>query len=273
MDSDELADAQRDLDRVAGDDSNQIQEELTAHEASMRQYDRGLQQTGQIAAISVRQHGTLAGRIHAWFAQNDRLQSIQQAQQQALQDAAALTTQHNQFEAQINAASTSTDTSQNHTARLAAIKDRSAQQQILSITDDRVQAEQQLAAVYGKWAGQVQLQHKIVSRLILQSFSLIVLIVICMLLCDTLVRQLMTGPSLDRRQTQTLRSILQMGIQVVGVLLVLLVIFGTPKETPTILGLATAALTIALQDHSLYPRIPWLVRPCRQEWHARRRLG
>jgi small-conductance mechanosensitive channel len=30
--------------------------------------------------------------------------------------------------------------------------------------------------------------------------------------------------------------------------IILLVIFGTPRETPTILGLATAALTIALQD-------------------------
>ena len=31
-------------------------------------------------------------------------------------------------------------------------------------------------------------------------------------------------------------------------MIILLVIFGTPRETPTILGLATAALTIALQD-------------------------
>ena len=34
-------------------------------------------------------------------------------------------------------------------------------------------------------------------------------------------------------------------------MLILLVIFGTPQETPTILGLATAALTIALQDYIL----------------------
>jgi small-conductance mechanosensitive channel len=34
-----------------------------------------------------------------------------------------------------------------------------------------------------------------------------------------------------------------------GVGLILLVIFGAPKETPTILGLTTAALTFALQDY------------------------
>jgi small-conductance mechanosensitive channel len=72
-----------------------------------------------------------------------------------------------------------------------------------------------------------------------------------MVLCDALVRRLMSHPALDHRQTQTLRSILELGIQLVGVMLILLVIFGTPQETPTILGLATAALTIALQDFIL----------------------
>ena len=33
-----------------------------------------------------------------------------------------------------------------------------------------------------------------------------------------------------------------------GLVLILLVIFGTPNQMPTILGLATAGLTVALQD-------------------------
>ncbi len=41
-------------------------------------------------------------------------------------------------------------------SQLAAIKDRSAERQILSIYDDRIQTQQQLAAVYGKWAAQVK---------------------------------------------------------------------------------------------------------------------
>jgi small-conductance mechanosensitive channel len=92
------------------------------------------------------------------------------------------------------------------------------------------------------------LQHRIVLHLILQSLALIAFIGICMVLLDGLVRHFMANPALDRRRSQTLRSILELSIQVLGVLLILLVVFGTPKETPTILGLATAALTIALQD-------------------------
>jgi len=87
-----------------------------------------------------------------------------------------------------------------------------------------------------------------VLHLILQSLALIAFIGICMVVSDALVRRLMDRPALDRRRSQTLRSILELSIQVVGVVIILLVIFGTPRETPTILGLATAALTIALQD-------------------------
>src|ERR1035441_10844752 len=61
----------------------------------------------------------------------------------------------------------------------------------------------------------------------------------------------MDRPAIDHRQIGTLRNILGLAIQVLGVVLILLAIFGLPKETPTILGLATAALTIALQDYIL----------------------
>src|SRR5208337_1260271 len=39
LDTDELADAQQDLARAGGDDRGRIQQELSAHEAAMKQYD------------------------------------------------------------------------------------------------------------------------------------------------------------------------------------------------------------------------------------------
>ncbi len=252
LDSDQLADAQRDLQRASGDESAQIQEELAAHEASMRQYDSQSKNDGQVAVISARQHETLAARLKAWFSQRDRYQLLQQAQAQTQDDIRALTAEHNALEVQANAGSAASSANRaDRTARLASIKDLSTERQILSIFDDRIQTEQQLGTVYGKWSAQVLLQHRIVLHLILQSLQLIVFILICMLLGDALVRHLMAHPALDHRETQTLRSILELGIQVLGAVLILLVIFGSPQQTPTILGLATAALTIALQDFIL----------------------
>ncbi len=250
LDSDELADAQRDLAHAEGDKSVQIQAELAAHEATMRQYDSQAQSGGQTAVVSEKQHGTLASRIKAWFGQDSRYALVVQAEQQAQQTVTALSAAYNAFKAQVNssaAASTATD----RKARLVEIKGRRAQRQIQGILDDRIQTEQQLAGVYAKWAAQVQLQHRIVLHLMLQSVALILFIVLCMVIADGLVRRVMEHPALDRRQRHTLRSILELTIQIVGVVLILLVVFGTPKQTTTMLGLATAGLTIALQDFIL----------------------
>jgi small-conductance mechanosensitive channel len=251
LDSDELANAQEDLERASGDQRTQIQSELAAHEAAMKKYDSESHLPGEIAMVSVARNSTVAGRIKAWNKQRDRYALIVQALQQAQADIRDLTTEHTALEAKTNANAAADATASDRTTKLAGIKDRSAEHQLLSIYDDRIQTEQQLATVYGKWSVQVLLQHRILMHLILQSAVLIVIILICMVLGDALVRRLATHPALDRRQSQTLRTILVLAIQVLGAVFILLVIFGAPRETPTILGLATAALTIALQDFIL----------------------
>ncbi len=55
----------------------------------------------------------------------------------------------------------------------------------------------------------------------------------------------------DPRQKQTLKTVLNLGTQLVGLLLILLTIFGVPQQMPTILGLATAGLTVVFQDFIL----------------------
>jgi len=198
--------------------------------------------------VSARQRGTLASRIKAWFDQNDRAQLIQQALQQAQADNAALTVEHNKLEAAPNSVSA---TAANAGGLLAGINERREQRQLLSIFDDRIQTEQQLATVYGKWSAQVNLQHRIVLHLMMQSLALIALILICMILSDALVQHLLAHPSLDWKRMQTLRTVLEFGVQALGVLLILFVLFGPPRQLTTVLGLATAGLTIALQDFIL----------------------
>ena len=55
----------------------------------------------------------------------------------------------------------------------------------------------------------------------------------------------------DPRQKQTLKTVLNLGTQLVGLLLILLIIFGVPQQMPTILGLTTAGLTLVFQDFIL----------------------
>jgi small-conductance mechanosensitive channel len=255
LDQDELADAQQELARATGDQRSRIQQELAAHQAD--EAKSAAQQSGATTAVlNAAQYNTLAGRIRAWFKQNNRYQQIQQGRQQAQFDAASLTTQRNQLDTQTaaqtgaqSAASSGNNPQPDYTTRMAMIKARSAQRQLLAIYDDRIQTQQQLTSVYDKWSAQVLLQHRIVIHLILQSLIWIAALAICTILCDALVRHLMARPSLDRRRMHTLRTILRLAVQFVGGLLILLVIFGTPSQMPTILGFATAGLTVVMQDY------------------------
>ncbi|MDR3774816.1 MAG: mechanosensitive ion channel [Terracidiphilus sp.] len=252
LDSDQLADTQEELDRASGDDRAQIQSELAAHEALMRKYDSETHGPEQAAVVSATQHSTLASRLTAWSSQRDRYKLIQQATQQTQADIASLTAEHKTLEAMGNASTAAAESDPSgRTSRLANIKERGARSQLLIICNDRIQTEQQLAAVYGKWSAQVLLQHRILLHLILQSLALIAFILICVVLCDALVRRLMANLARDRRQMQTLRSVLQLAIQVIGGLFILLVVFGWPRQMSTILGLTSAGLTIAMQDFIL----------------------
>jgi len=256
LDSDQLDDAQQELDRATGDNRAQIQSELTAHEALMRKRDAETHDDGQVAVLSVRRHGTLVTRIKAWKSQLDRYKLIQQALEQAQADTASLTAEHNALEGKANASAVTPNPTPNSDAtdqqsRLAGIIERSEQRQILTICNDRIQTDQQLAVIYGKWSAQVLLQHRILTHMMLQSLALIFFIIICILLTDALVRRLMDHSARDWRQMRTLRSVLQLSIQVVGGLLILLVVFGPPQQISTIVGLVTAGLTIAMQDFIL----------------------
>jgi small-conductance mechanosensitive channel len=259
LDSDQLADAQKDLARATGDDRGQIQDELAQREAAMKKFDSEPHDKGQRAVQQAGGYSTLSARISAWNSQRSRAGLIEQARQQAASDVTTLTAQHNAMEAQVNTLAASTATAAgdhaatDHASRLANLKLRSAQRQLLSIYDDRIQTEQQLTVVYGKWAAQLALQHRIVLHLILQSLATICILVIFVLVCDAMLVHFMARaaaqrPAADRRRMQTLRTILQLALQVVSVLVVLLVVFGSPRQMPTILGLATAGITVVMQD-------------------------
>jgi len=253
LDQNELTDAQQNLARASGDLRGEIQQELAAHEAAMSKYDAQVRDQGQMAVVSASRYGTLAGRTRAWFAQVTRYQLLQQAMQKAQGDAATLTAQHKSLETQAGASggSQTGGAAPDTATRLASLQAKSAERQILGIDEDRIQTQQQLAVIYGKWANQVLLQHRIVLHLILQSLATIAFILICVILCNALIRRLMDRPTLDGRRLRTLRTLIELGVQILGVVLILLVVFGVPREMSTVLGLTTAGLTVALQSFIL----------------------
>ncbi|WP_035358867.1 mechanosensitive ion channel family protein [Edaphobacter aggregans] len=251
LDTDQLNDANEDLARLSGDKRGQIQQELTAREAAMKKFDEQADVAGPSAVQSARRYGTLAGRVSAWFDQRSRMDSIAQAQAQAGADAASLTAQHAGIEAKLNSANAANSQDTEGKSRVARLAQMHSLAQIHSIVDDRVQTQQQLSVVYGRWLAQVQRQHGIVLHLILQSIAFIAFLLLCGALLSAGIRKLLDRLHLDRRNLITLRTIAALAVQTITILLVLLVIFGAPSQLATILGIATAGLTVVFQGFIL----------------------
>jgi small-conductance mechanosensitive channel len=256
LDQDELSDSMEDLARASGDHRGKIQQELSAHQAETKKYDSMVSAAdAQTAVFAAARYRTLAGQISEWLAQRSRKQLIEQAEQLARADVAALTADHATLVSQTQAAQANAAAEkaagESSSTRVKELQREETQRNILSILDDRLAAQQQLVTLYVRWGSQVELQHKIMLHMMLQSLTVIATIVLLTIMAGWALQAAFDRISRDQRQRQTLRIVLNLGTQVIGLLLVLLVIFGTPQQMPTILGLATAGLTVVFQDFIL----------------------
>ena len=102
LDSDELGDTADDLARASGDKRSDIQQELTNREEAMKKYDAQLS-GGEVAVISVKRYGTLAGRVGGWFGQRERAGLLEQAKTDTDTDLAKLIAEQAQIETRSDA--------------------------------------------------------------------------------------------------------------------------------------------------------------------------
>ncbi|MDE1176316.1 MAG: mechanosensitive ion channel [Edaphobacter sp.] len=252
LDQNELTDATEDLARVSSDQTVKLQQELAARKAAMTKYvAQASKNEGQSAVTAAEQYKTLAQQVSAWWSHRSRRDLIAQAGQLARSDAAALSGDQVRLHAQADALAKVPDAGESRTERVDRLQRMTAMQNILSILSDRLDAQQQLVSLYDRWGQQVEIQDKIVIHLILRSLAVIAAICVLTLLVGWGLQVLLERMLREVRQKQTMKTILNLGVQVVGLVMVLLVILGVPQQMPTILGLATAGLTVVFQDFIL----------------------
>jgi small-conductance mechanosensitive channel len=251
LDQNELTDSIEDLARESGDQRVKLQQELAARQAAMKQYrDPASVDDGQTAVASAEQYKTFAQQLSTWRSLRNRKHLIDQAEQFARADVAALTDDRARLKTE-GAGPGDKAVGESSSERIERLQQISTQQNIQSILNDRLGAQQQLVALYGRWGEQVEIQRKIVVHLILRSLAWIVAICILVILAGGALQLAMEKMVHDPRQKQTLKTVLNLGTQLIGLSLILLTIFGVPRQMPTILGLATAGLTVVFQDFIL----------------------
>lgn len=248
LDRDEVDDAHQDLIRAGGDPQGRMQAMVQAHKDASTRSD-----TTRITITVPVEISGLIHRAQSWLALDAKKQLIAQAKAAAETSAVVFAKQHDALEAQAAQADTTLRASPGlgHDSSVALVRStrrRAAQQKARAALDQRADNERQLARVYGTWIGVLSGQQRTVINHALRGVLAVLIIGLIGLFFDKWVEHLVGRLRMERRRLETLRTTIRVSLQVTGVLIVLLVIFGVPNNFGTFLGLAGAGLTVALKD-------------------------
>ena len=133
-----------------------------------------------------------------------------------------------------------------------------ADQHRITLRDQRISSRRRLADIYGQWEAVVAGEARAVLHDILGGTMIIGAALLILLFADRWVERLIGRTHIDRRQLATLRSVVGVALQLVGILIILLALVGLPGQTATMLGIVGAGLTVALKDF-LVAFIGWFV--------------
>jgi small-conductance mechanosensitive channel len=259
LDQDEVDDAKQDLIRAGGDPQDRIQAMVKEHEASTKATEVAL-----AAATTPLEERGLVHRATQWWALHKKQMLLWRAKAATANTIGTLSARHDALEKELDtdkskAGASADGSALSPAARLAwndndaeavvnATKDRAARQKKLAGYDKRIDDEKELDGLYDKWIALVQTEQRSVLNRALRGVAIILAILLLGLFFDQWIASLLARTKLDRRQIETLRGVTRVSLQIVGVLFILLVIFGPPPSLVTFLGLAGAGLTVALKD-------------------------
>jgi len=270
LDQDALADAHDELIRAGADPGSLIQRQFDEHQAAERAADKAQQQATAGAIETGGPSSSLVAQFSAWQALGDKAARLRPARAEAALMAVKLAAQRNALRARLAAARAGVAAVMPVRAPAAvaaagpaaapAAAGKSAVSSLRRLSDDqktladlgkRAEDERAIEAGYGTWLALIRANQRAVVHGMTQSALGILLIVLAVFLFNFAVDRYLGGLASAHTRMHTLRGVIHATAQAVGVLLVLLVILGVPRQLGTILGLAGAGLTVALKDFVL----------------------
>ncbi len=249
-DQQELDAAQQELIRAGGDRRSTIQQLMDQHDAWHQRVAAGTSggaASSAEGAVELTTARNLLARVRAWRQLRDKSNQLAQAEDELKGRIADLVSEHARDEQEENApAESPADAGSN--SIYSTLKRVAEEQQNLAELDERAGDLQQLRSVYGDWAALVKARQRAYALGSIETGLWIVALVLAVMLAEPVLRVIFARLGTGTRRAGSIRAIVRSIAQVIGLLLVLLLIFGPPSELATVLALAGAGLTVALKD-------------------------
>ncbi len=268
---DTLADAQNDLARSGGSAYAQIERLWQQHEATQHSKQTPGSRAGaasNAAPQSTAVRDGLIARSRAWLHLRNEQMQLLEARQESRRAWKALSRKHQLIEQDVQSGSSgakaavpaprkaskakpaapSLNPSEETAATLSHLHHLSQDEKTLADLDTRILDLRQLDGVYEQWAGLVEARERAALHAALSAALWILVAILIAYLAGQLLERALARLGLDRKQRMTLHTVTRFTLDVLTVLVILLIIFGSPRNMPTIVGLAGAGLAVALKD-------------------------
>jgi small-conductance mechanosensitive channel len=260
---DEVQQANEDLLQAGGNAHQRIQMMQQEHAAAEHASTAAAPAASPLTGLQ-----GMVGRVRLWLTLRDKRRWLAEAQHQVREIAAQLAAERKQIAAELEAsraalAQPAASQPAQHPAQasppaatgtaappslLTLTRQVAAEQHRLTLRDQRISARARVAAVYEQWDGVVAAQERTILHACLAGIAVVFGALLLLLFADSWLEHLLGRAPIDRRQLGTLRSVIGVALQIVGVVVILLVLVGVPAQLGTMLGLAGAGLTVALKD-------------------------
>jgi small-conductance mechanosensitive channel len=250
LDEDEVDDAREDLIHAGGDPQGHMDAMVAEHEDASRSSD-----STRIKVTPASGHGGLVETAQALSLLRTKELRLVQARTSAESAGVSLTRRHHTLDEAVE--SKAADTS-HPSSLLVDARRRVLEQKTRSSAEKRGDNQHRLAGVYAAWIDVVKTQERALIHEALRDVVVILVIVLVWIFVDAMLVRALSALSMERRSLQTLRVVTRVALQIIGVLLIFIAIFGVPSNIGTIVGLAGAGLTVALKDF-IVAFVGWLV--------------
>jgi small-conductance mechanosensitive channel len=269
VDQEELEAARQELIRAGGDPRARIQQLIEQHEALGHDHAAVPgEATGKTQPASDTESRTLLVQFRAWRRLVEKEQALAMARAEAQAGEAALAREHQVLDEQTREGAHTDATSTQRAPSPApgadgkneptasrssqdvysSLKEAAQERKHLAELDKRSADFQQLDALYARWNAGVEERLQAHRSELIEGCLWILALLIVVVFANVIVRSLVARLAPESRRRHTVHTVARVGLQIAGVVLILLVLFGPPSQLGTILALTGAGLTVALKD-------------------------
>ena len=260
---DELDEAAERLARAGGDPQARIQRLRDAYEAAQKEAQPPASEAAAGPAVGNPTAGSLVARLRSWGAQREKRDKLEAARGEALERAQGISARIERVTRRLQETQAAVETARKDPAAaapepasvgakkestLGALQSAARDRRRLTSLGKRLEDQQELAETYGDWAERVEVHVRAALRLVLLSILWLLFVGAVGLASARLIERAFPDQGEEKARAGTLRMLARLGIQVACLAAALFLVFGTPGQATTILGLAGAGLTVAMKD-------------------------